>query len=57
MSGDLLHHWLDDLDHELRSPDGVRSILLALTPQQPADDESLFAVVHQALRDPVYQLK
>ena len=57
MSGSFLENWLADLDDDLRTARGVRSILLSLTSEPPNDNQNLALVIQDALRDPVYQLK
>ena len=58
MNGSVLEHWVESVDEELRTPAGVRSILLALTAETDSTpSEDLVTVVREALLDPVYQLK
>ena len=58
MNGGVLEHWVESVDETLRTPEGVRSILLALTTETASyPDKDLVMVVREALLDPVYQLK
>ena len=57
MGGSFLESWVDNLDEDLRTARGVRSILLALTTEPSTDHHDLVIVVQDALLNPVYQLK